>query len=193
MKFIMGGNEVEFTQQETFLLFAGLVDIEIRRQAETDGIELESITVCYKIPRSAEFVCIVSSPICDKNPERAAIEGLKSALAAFIKKHVKERLADKGTDIFYKEDPEEFLGNLSEEKVGTEICFPIVKIERTLGGRFVPSSRPYTYFGIGVVGGTQEQNKSLILKIFPGLLTEMKKYDKTFSLPRALFYDFSTT
>ena len=178
-----------FTRQETLRIFASLVGAKIQRQARTDGIELESITVCYNIPGSAEFACMVFSPICDKNSERAAMEGLKSALAAFIKKHGKERLGTDERGIFYTEKPEEFFGDLSEEKVGTGIYFPIAEIRRTTGGRFVPSSMPYAYFGIGVVGGTQEQNKSLILKMFPDLLTKMKKYDKAFSLPRALFYN----
>lgn len=188
MKFIMGGNEMGFTRQKTLQRFASLVSAEIQRQARTDGIELESITVCYKLG-SAEFACMVFSPICDKNSERAAMERLKSALAAFIEKHGGERLGADERGIFYTEKPEEFFGDLSEEKVGTGIYFPIAEIRRTTGGRFVPSSIPYAYFGIGVVGGTQEQNKSLILKIFPDLLTKMKKYDKAFSLPRALFYN----
>lgn len=187
-----GRYEMGCTRQKTLQRFASLAGAIIQRQARTDGIELESITVCYNEPGSAEFACMVFPLICDKNSERAAMEGLKSALAAFIEKYGKERLSTDKRGIFYTEKPEEFFGALPEEKVGTGIYFPIAEIRRTTGGRFVPSSMPYAYFGIGVVGGTQEQNKSLILKILPGLLTEMKKYDKALSLPRALFYNTKT-
>ena len=180
---------MESTQQKTLRRFASLVGAKIQFQAQAEGIELESIAVCYNRPESAEFTCMVFPLICDKNSERAAMEGLKSALAAFIEKYGKERLGTDKRGIFYTEKPEEFFGALSEEKVGTGIYFPIAVIRRMTGGRFVLSPMPYAYVGIGVVGGTQEQNKSLILKILPDLLTEMKKYDKALSLPRALFYN----
>lgn len=178
-----------FTRQTALQGFASWVGATIQRRALTDGIKLESITVCYNEPGSAEIACMVFPLICDKDSEGAAMEGLKSALVAFIEKCGGERCSTGKGGIFYTEKLEEFFGALSEEKVGTGIYFPIAVLRRMPGGPFVPSPMPYAYFGIGVVGGTQEQNKSLILKILPDLLTEMKKYDRKLSLPRALSYN----
>ena len=200
-----------FTRQTALQGFASWVGATIQRRALTDGIKLENITVCYNEPGSAEIACMVFPLICDKDSEGAAMgglksalvagrianedsegatmEGLKSGLVAFIEKCGGEKCSTVKRDIFYTEKLEEFFGALSEEEVGTGIYFPIAVLRRMTGGRFVPSPMPYAYFGIGVVGGTQEQNKSLILKILPDFLTEMKKYDKTLSLPRALFYN----
>ena len=87
--------------------------------------------------------------------------------------------------VLYSKDAEIFFFDKTEAGAGIGCYLPIVHLMRHSWGLVVPDEIP-AYFGIGIAGGTKEQNREIILSTVPIILDTIKAADSSFSLPKAL-------
>lgn len=161
------------------------MDPIVRHQAETLGVKLNAIVLRCEIANSATAVFRELSLDRCEDSMKAAREAIDSAKLAFEGNAKTLGGVFKEGGILYMNNKDVFLSNTCGEAAGTGIYFPIVVLSH--GGQRVIPYRVSAYFALGVVGGTQEQNKDLLLSITPEVFKKVKAIDKTFSIPRALF------
>lgn len=157
----------------------------VRHQAEAIGVNLKAIVFRCEIANSATAVFRWLSLDHREDSMKAAREAIGSAKLAYegnANTLVGVPIED---GILYMNDKAVFLSDTCGEAAGTGIYFPIVAL--SYGGQRVIPYRVSAYFALGVVGGTQKQNKDLLLSITPDVFKEVNAIDKTFSIPRALF------
>lgn len=156
----------------------------VRHQAEALGVRLNAIVLRCEIANSATAVFReLSLDHCEDSME-AAREAIGSAKLAFegnANTLVGVPIED---GILYMNDKDVFLSDTCREAAGTGIYFPIVEL--SYGVRRVIPYRVSAYFALGVTGGTQKQNKDLLLSITPDVFEGVKAIGMTFSIPRAL-------
>lgn len=160
------------------------MDPIVRHQAETLGVKLKAIVLRCEIANSATAVFRELSLDSCEDSIKAAIEAIDSAKLTFKGNAKTLGGVLKEDGILYMNDNDVFLSDTCGEAAGTGIYFPIVAL--SYGGQRVIPYRVSAYFALGVVGGTQKQNKDLLLSITPDVFKEVKAIDRTFSLPRAL-------